>query len=81
MFSKMKCKITDKSPKLLATGYREGSLYYLKNSGVVHQACTSTDQTKPKETVWHWQFGHLNIAGIQQLAKKKMVKGMDVDCK
>lgn len=79
-FSEMKCEITDKGSNILATRYREGSLYYLKHSGVVHQACTTTDQTKSKETIWHRRFGHLNIAGIRQLAKKKMVKGLDVDC-
>ena len=47
-FSKMKCEIADKGPKLLATGYRERSLYYLKHSGVAHQACTSRNQTKSK---------------------------------
>ena len=79
-FSETQCEIRDGNSKLVATGYRDGSLYYLKHSDFVHQACTSTDQ-KSKETIWHRRFGHLNNAGLRQLAKSKMVKGLDVECK
>ena len=37
-FSKMRCEIRDAKSKLIASGCREGSLYYLDHGDPVHQA-------------------------------------------
>ena len=80
-FSEMTCKIRDSKFKLIATGHREGSLYYLDHNGATHQACTSSDQKESKETTWHRRFGHLGVQGLQELVKSKMVKGLDLHLK
>ena len=43
-FSEMTCEIRDSMSKVIATGHREGSLYYLDHGGPIHQACMSSDQ-------------------------------------
>ena len=80
-FSKMKCEIRDSKSKLIATGHREGSLYYLDHGGPIHQVCSASDRNSSKETLWHRRFGHLGVQGMQALAKNKMVSGMDLDWK
>jgi len=37
-FSEMRCEIRDPKSKLIASGHREGSLYYLDHGGPIHQA-------------------------------------------
>ena len=77
-FSEMRCEIRDSKSKLVASGHREGSLCcYLDHRDPIHQACSSSDYNSSKETVWHCQFGHLGIQGVQMLAKNKMVSGLD----
>ena len=80
-FSEMRCEIRDSKSKLIATGHREGSLYYLDHGGPIHQACSSCDCNSSKETIWHRRFGHLGAQGMQALAKNKMVNGLDFDWK
>ena len=79
----MKCEIRDVGSRVIATGYREGSLYYLDHSDFVHRACSSSDQTesKCKLTVWHRRFGHLGASGMRELAKNKMDNGLQYDWK
>ena len=67
-FSEMRCEIRDSESKLIASGHREGSLYYLDHRGPNHQACSSSDCNSSKETIWHRQIGHLGNQGIQTLA-------------
>ena len=47
-FSKIRCKIRDAKSKLIASGSREGSLYYLDHvpSDTVHQACSASDRDR-----------------------------------
>ena len=78
-FFETKCEIRDSKSKLIASGRREGSLYYLDHRGPVHQACSSCDHTNLKETIWHRRFGHLGAQGMQTLAKNEMVSGLDFD--
>ena len=80
-FSEMRCEIRDSKSKLIASGHREGSLYFLDHGGPIHQACSSCDRNSSKETTWHRRFGHLGVQGMQALTKNKMVKGLDFDWK
>ena len=80
-FSDTKCEIRDSKSKLVATGHREGSLYYLDHGGPIHQAHSSSDGNNYKETIWHRRFGHLGSQGMQLLVRKKMVSGLDLDGK
>ena len=80
-FSEMTCEIRDSMSKVIATGHREGSLYYLDHDGPIHQACMSSDQRGSKGTTWHRRFGHLGTQSLQELVKRKMVKGLDFDLK
>lgn len=80
-FTEMRCEIRDSKSKLIASGYREGSLYYLDQGGPVHQACSSSDHNSSKEAVWHRRLGHLGAQGMKALTKNKMVSGMDLEWK
>ena len=80
-FSDTKCEIRDSKSKLVATGHREGSLYYLDHGGPIHQAHSSSDGNNCKETIWHRRFGNLGSQGMQLLARKKTVSGFDLDGK
>jgi hypothetical protein len=77
----MRCEIRDSKSKLMASGYREGSLYYLDQGGPAHQACPSSDHNSSKEMIWHRRFGHLGTQGMQVLTRNKMVSGMDLEWK
>ena len=78
-FTEVGCEIRDFKSKLIASGYREGSLYYLDQGGPIHQACSSSHQNSQKEMIWHRRFGHLGAKGMQELAKNQMVSGLDFD--
>lgn len=82
-FSDMKCEIRGVNSRLVATGYRDGSLYYLDHRELAHQACSSLDQSGSKSnlTIWHRRFGHLGAGGLRELAKNKMVNGLQYDWK
>ena len=45
-FSEMTCEIRDSISKVIATGHKEGSMYY---RGSIHRACMSSDQRGSKE--------------------------------
>ena len=80
-FTEMRCEIRDFKSKLIASGHRDGSLYYLDQGGPVHHACASSDHKSSKETIWHRRFDHLGAQGMQALMKNKMVSGMDFEWK
>ena len=80
-FSEMRCEIRDSNSKLIATGHREGSLYYIDHVGPIHQAYSSCDDNSLKENMWHRRLGHLGVQGMQTLVNKKMVSGMNIDWK
>ena len=81
IFSETRCEIRNSKSKLVATGHKEGSLYYLDHGGPTHQACPSSVCNTSKETTWHRRLGHLGFQGMQTLAKNKMVNGLDFDWK
>lgn len=78
-FSKLKCEIRDTKSNLLAVGHREGSLYYLDHDDTIYQACLSSEQRSSKVKVWHCRLGHLGAQGMQELARSKIVEGIDFD--
>lgn len=80
VFTNTKCEIRNSRSKLVATGRREGSLYFLNQGGVAHLACPSSDQNNSREMIWHRRYGHLGSGGLQTLVKKGMVNGMDFNC-
>ena len=78
-FTEKSCEIRDSKSKLIATGQREGSLYYLDHTGTPHQACPSLESSA--RTLWHRRLGHLGDPGLLELAKRNMVKGLSIDKK
>ena len=75
-FTEVGCEIRDLSSKLIASGHREGNLYYLDQRGPTHQACVSHES---KEVIWHRRLGHLGSTGMEALAKQQMVDGLDIN--
>ena len=59
---------------VVASGHRGGSLYYLDHGGPTHQAYLSQGD---KAAIWHCRLGHLGNAGMKELNRLKMVKGLD----
>ena len=60
-FSETKCEIRDAKSRLVASGHRERSLYYLDYDGVTQQVHSICDHEGLKGTTWHCRFGHLGI--------------------
>ena len=75
-FTEVGCEIRDLSSKLIASGHREGNLYYLDQRGSTHQACVSHES---KEVICHRRLGHLGSTGMEALAKQQMVDGLDIN--
>ena len=78
-FTGVGCEIRDFRSKLIASGYRDGSLYYLDyldQQGHSPQACLSNASN---HTLWHRRFGHLGNSGLNTLSKDKMISGLDLD--
>ena len=63
-----------KDEKLLATGTRLGGLYCLDSVSAVQTpaACVASLQ------LWHERMGHVHHAGLQQMARKRIVKGLEI---
>ena len=79
-FSETGCRILDTKRKLIATGTRVGSLYYLNRlTGCQHVIVAESVRQESKEEVWHRRFGHLGVRNLQKLAKDKLVSGYDYD--
>ena len=77
-FTEEVCEIRDLESKLIASGHREGSLYYLDQQDDIHQVCTSQES---KRVIWHRRLGHLGSSGMEELVKRQMIRGLDFDCK
>ena len=77
-FTEEVCAIRALESKLIASGHREGSLYYLDQQDDIHQVCTSQES---KRAIWHRRLGHLGSSGMEELVKRQMVRGLDFDCK
>ena len=77
IFLVIRCEVRDSKSKIIAMRHREGSLYYLDHTNCTHQACVSsviTDLKKPCD------IADLDIWKLK-LAKSKMAKGLNFDCK
>ena len=81
-FYESKCKIIDSRSKLIASGQRAGSLYYLLHKeNADYQPYPSTTQNSSREAIWHRRFGHFNSSGLNALSKNQMVRGLKFDHK
>jgi len=73
-FTKSSCSIREeKGNRLVAQGYREGSLYYLDHQEIPAQAHAASSET------WHRRFGHLGTQSLMQLNKDQMVRGLKLN--
>lgn len=72
------CEKRDFKSKLVASGHREGSLYYLDEGEPSYQACV---RNSSERTIWHRSLGHLGNAGMEELARHEMVRGLDINSK
>ena len=77
-FDKSGCQVLDTKKKLIPTGNRAGSLYYLNCLSNRNEQATVADQ-ESKENIWHRRFGHLGMQNLQRLAREKLVDGFDFD--
>ena len=57
-FSEAGCEIVDRSQRLIATGSREGCLYFLDCSGNDRQQANVAGSIS-QEKLWHRRYGHL----------------------
>ena len=76
IFTSGGCEIRNLKSKLIASGYREGNLYYLNQKGPLHRAYPSLDNKNSGEILWHRRLGHLGAGGMRALVKGGMVSGM-----
>ena len=75
VFKGDKCEVT-KEGKVLATGRRSGSLYYLDFASTP-KAHVTTAEKESKEDLWHQRYGHLSEISLKKLVEEKMVDGLD----
>ena len=78
--------IDRQSLSLIAHGYQSGGLYYissfsshvLSHDSHVHQLFVSpqTLLTKEDSDLWHFRFGHVSYASLQQMFSNSMVTGL-----
>ncbi len=79
-FSEVGCHILDANRKLIATGSRVGSLYYLDCRTDCQQINVAENQSRgTKENAWHRRYGHLGVQSLQKLAKEKLADGFNYD--
>lgn len=78
-FNETTCEIKDSKSRVIALGHREGGLYYLDHGGPVLSVHVSQHQDSSRKLTWHRRFGHLGKQSIKELARSKMVNGLDVN--
>lgn len=64
--------------KVLATGSRRASLYVLDASSDPPLEVNSSTACVASLQLWHERMGHVHIAGLRQMAHRKIVKGIDI---
>ena len=70
-----KLTVFDRHGRLVAEVQRsEGRLYLLKLK-VVDQ-CLVTTEDSSENWLWHSRFGHINFHSLQEMSKRKLVKGL-----
>ena len=77
-FSEAGCEIVDGSQRLIATGSREGSLYFLDCSGNDRQQANVAGSVS-QEKLWHRRYGHLGMQNLERLVVEDMVVGLRSD--
>ena len=79
-FNESGCQILGAKQRLIATGTRVGSLYYLGHQTSSHQVHAVTNGSQEKnEDVWHRHYGHLGMRNLRKLAKDNLVDDFDYD--
>ena len=69
--------ILDADQRLVATGSRVGSLYYLDLANQSQHA--NLVSVQGKEDIWHRRFGYLGVGSLQNLQGRKRWNGFDFD--
>eukprot|EP00794_Sanderia_malayensis_P008305 gene8305-9189_t len=77
IFSKGNC-IVKKNGKEYVIGNLAGSKLYKMNT-ISEYAHVWTESCKPSKKLWHCRFGHVNYNYIDQMKRKEMVHGMDLE--
>ena len=77
-FDESGCQVLDTNKKLIVTGNRAGSLYYLNCLSNRNEQATIAEQ-ETKVNIWHRRFAHLGMQNLQRLAREKLVEGFDID--
>ena len=79
-FSETGCHIFDAKKRLIASGTKVGSLYYLDClTGCQEVNAADGLLQESKEDVWHRRYGHLGARSLQKLARDDLVDGFDYD--
>ena len=80
-FQNGKCKLHSPDKKLVGTGEAVGKLFRL-DAKVRMPSNEKSNLAKSKKlswTSWHRRYGHLGPSGLENLKKKNLVLGLDVD--
>ena len=72
-FKTGKCEVT-KEGRVVATGSRTGSLYYVDLASTPKALVTTGE---PKEDLWHQRYGHLGETSLNTLVQESIVDGLD----
>ena len=77
VFTSTKCEFLGADGTVVATGRRDGGLFYL-NCGGKHVTAhvTQESDTLPEE-LWHKRYGHLGTKNMKKLVSGNMVIGLD----
>ena len=62
--------------RVMATGSRSGSLYYLDCKSTP-EAHVTTGEKESKENLWYQRYGHLSETSLKKLVDEGMVNGLD----
>jgi hypothetical protein len=69
------CKLYHDEKGLLFETHMSTNRMYVLNATVVMPRCLKTS-TQERSQLWHNEYAHLNIKGLNTLVKKNMVKGL-----
>lgn len=79
VFADGKCTITDRRTRqVLATASLRNRLYHLDIVEPSLPDRSHLAQTPSDLELWHYRFSHLGYDSLRKLARKKMVKGLDI---
>ena len=76
VFSTHKCSIIDRESSLtVAVGLEDHGLYRLLDTGDSPEVALAA-RISPISTLWHQQYGHLNMQYLSQLSREGLVSGL-----